>query len=96
MDRLDLARMDAQQPAEAHVASEAHCLDQSGTVLDRRIDAVQRRRQACQARLQEQRVTGVTENLFGGVAAAVEIEVQGQVEAAEGQPLDPRGGGDLA
>ncbi len=52
----------------------------SGTVLDRRIDAVQRRRQACQARLQEQCVTGVTENLFGCVAAAVEIEVQGQVE----------------
>lgn len=51
VDRLDLARMDAQQPAEAHVASEAHCLDQSDTVLDRQWSAVQRRRQACQARL---------------------------------------------
>ncbi|MNH19759.1 hypothetical protein D3C79_795060 [compost metagenome] len=80
--------MDAQSAGKAHVPGETHLALQPVGVLNGREHAVQRRGKPGDTAVQQHRIAGMVQYLFGSGTASVQPEIKAQVQAAERQTVD--------
>ncbi|MNE82240.1 hypothetical protein D3C80_1789490 [compost metagenome] len=83
MNDIDLAGVNTQRPAKAHIACELNMAMESVNILNGRVNTIERRGEAASATVEQDCITRVRQNLFRCFACGAQIKIQSQIKATE-------------